>query len=301
MDLWALRLQRALPQLYPTNSSRAPSGGPGNELPAWLEGLGRWILEDPTRFFAIVVSVTVALTALFIILSTVSRAALSESVAALRRGERCRFGSTLRAGLGLFWRLLGLRALFLLMTLAVSLVLFAPPAAFLLLYVPSPTYPPRGFPVGALIAAFLVFLLAGLLLLLVSIPIFIVAQLATRELVVGDRGVFGAFGGGFWLFRQNFGRSLLTWIIQFALAVGTGIALLVVLGILGILLFGPAIFLFATERTTAAVVSGIVGGLILLIPACVLAGAVGTFHHAYWTLAYLRLVSRDVPEPQPAS
>ena len=47
-------------------------------------------------------------------------------------------------------------------------------------------------------------------------------------------------------------------------------------------------------------VSGIVGGLILLVPACILAGAVGTFHHAYRTLAYLRLVSRDVPDSQPA-
>ena len=34
---------------YPTNSSGAPPGGPGNEPPAWLEGLGRWILENRTH------------------------------------------------------------------------------------------------------------------------------------------------------------------------------------------------------------------------------------------------------------
>ena len=167
------------------------------------------------------------------------------------------------------------------MTLAVALVLFAPPAALLFLYVPSLTYPPGYFPVGALVVSFFLFLLVFLLFLLVSIPGFIVAQLATRELVVGGDGVLGAFGGGLRLFWHNLGRTFLTWLIQFGIAVGIGIVLMIGLAILGILFFGPAVFLFSAERLTAAVVAGIFGGLVFLVPACVLGGAVGTFNHAY--------------------
>ena len=299
--LWVFGLFAATGSSFNLSSNTgAPPGDPGDEPPPWLEGLFRWISENLSLFFAISISLAVGLTVLYVVLSTLSRAALAESVAAIRRGETRRFGSTLRAGLRDFWRLLGLRALFLLVTLAVALVLFAPPAAFLFLYVPSLTYPPGYFPVGALVVSFFLFLLLFLLFLVLSIPIFVVAQLATRELVVGEAGVLGAFGGGFGIFRRNFGRSLLTWLIQFGIAMGTGIVLTIVLVVLGPLFFGPAIFLLQAERLAAAVVAGIVGGLIFLVPACVLSGAVGTFNHSYWTLAYLRLTSRDAG-PQPVA
>ena len=46
-------------------------------------------------------------------------------------------------------------------------------------------------------------------------------------------------------------------------------------------------------------VAGVVGGVLFLVPLFVLSGAIGAFNHAYWTLAYLRLV--EPPEsPQPA-
>jgi hypothetical protein len=70
---------------------------------------------------------------------------------------------------------------------------------------------------------------------------------------------------------------------------GLGIAALVVFLIFGAILLGPAIALFATERATAGIVAGVVGGLLFLVPVFVISGALGAFNHAYWTLAYLRL------------
>ncbi len=108
---------------------------------------------------------------------------------------------------------------------------------------------------------------------------------------MGRAGIVGSVGGGYRLFRRNLGRSLLVWLIQVALSIGTGIALLIVLLILGFILFLPTIILAVTGFTTAAIVAGIVAALILLPLLIVASGALGTFSHSYWTLAYLRLVA----------
>jgi hypothetical protein len=49
--------------------------------------------------------------------------------------------------------------------------------------------------------------------------------------------------------------------------------------------------LFAAERTATAVVVGVTGGLLFLIPVLVISGALSAFNHAYWTLAYLQLTA----------
>jgi hypothetical protein len=84
---------------------------------------------------------------------------------------------------------------------------------------------------------------------------------------------------------------LLVWLIQLAVSIGAGIALLIVLLLVAFVLTLPAIILAAPGYTTAAIVAGIVAALILLPILIVAAGAIGTFGHSYWTLAYLRLVA----------
>jgi hypothetical protein len=77
----------------------------------WLSDLERWIFED-LALLVIMISVVATILLITIAPSTVSRAALTESVAALQLGETRGFGSALRAGLSNFWRPLGLGALF---------------------------------------------------------------------------------------------------------------------------------------------------------------------------------------------
>ncbi|HLL40034.1 MAG TPA: hypothetical protein VK357_10265 [Rubrobacteraceae bacterium] len=119
----------------------------------------------------------------------------------------------------------------------------------------------------------------------------IIVQFALREIVVGRERVFGSIGSGYRLFRHNLGKSLLLWLIQLALALGAGIALLILIIVLGLILFLPTIILAVMEYATAATVAGIVAALILLPLILVASGALETFSHAYWTLAYLRLVA----------
>ncbi len=71
--------------------------------------------------------------------------------------------------------------------------------------------------------------------------------------------------------------------------------------IVDLILFLPTIALAIAGYSTAAIVTGVIAALILVPLLLVATGAVGTFNHAYWTLAYLRLASRDVsPEVRTA-
>ena len=245
----------------------------------------QWISDNLVLFLTVVISVIVLLALVFLVLSIISQGALAESIAALHRGETRGFGSAFRAGTANFWRVLGLKVLFFLIALGLLLVIFLPVvlgalAAFSLT-------DSTGLRVLAVVLGVLFVFVA---LVVVFLPFAIVNQFGLRELVVSRRRITESIAGGFRLFRRNIGRSLLVWLIQLAVMLGLGIAVLVVLVILGAILLGPAIALFATDHATAGVVAGVVGGVLFLVPVFVISGAVGAFNHAYWTLAYLRLV-----------
>ena len=244
-----------------------------------------WISNNLVLFLTAVISVVVVLALIFLVLSMISHGALAESIAALHRGETRGFGSAFRAGTTNFWRVLGLKVLFFLIALGLMLLIFLPVvlgglAAFSLT-------DSTGLRVLA-VALGVIFVFVALVV--VFLPFAIINQYALRELVVSRRRIMESIAGGFGLFRRNIGRSLLVWLIQLAVMLGLGIAMLVVLVIFGAILLGPAIALFATEHATAGVVAGVVGGILFLVPVFVISGAVGAFNHAYWTLAYLRLV-----------
>jgi hypothetical protein len=154
--------------------------------------------------------------------------------------------------------------------------------------------------VGARISvAVIVGLLAVLLLIVVFIPLSIIAQYALREIVVHRERVFGSVASGYSLFRRHLGRSLLVWLIQIGLSIGIAIAFILVLAIVALVVFIPTIVLaIAGSSTTALVVAGAPAVLIVFVLFLVVSGAIGTFSHAYWTLAYLRLTS-GTPEATP--
>jgi len=57
----------------------------------------------------------------------------------------------------------------------------------------------------------------------------------------------------------------------------------------GLLVSIPVTLLSSSGQDVASVIVAVVLGVILSIPFVVLTSAVGVFHQAYWTLAYLRL------------
>lgn len=252
-----------------------------------VSGMGRLINDNIVAALVIVGIVVLVLVLLFIVLSLISAGGLTESVAAIDAGERRRFSSTWRAGTANFWRVL-LQAILLFLIglgLLVLLLVVAVLPIVLTFVLTEAT--------GARVAVAVLFGLLGVLLLvLVYVPLSIIGQYALRGLVVDRERVARSVAAGYGLFRRNIGRSLLVWLIAVALSIGIGIAMLIVLLLAGLILFLPTILLAFNEFATAAVVSGVIAGLILLPILLVLSGAVGAFSHAYWTLAYLRLTNR---------
>jgi hypothetical protein len=253
---------------------------------AGLSGLtaqvGQGLSETVLILGIVVVVLVIAL--FFIILAIISQGALADSVAALDRGEGRRFGSTFTSGMGNFWRVLGYYVVFFLIALGLLMVIAIPVALLI-----GGTFAATQSTGVRVSVAVVLGILAILLLIVVFIPFSIVGQYALREIVVRRERVLGSVGSGYGLFRHNIGRSLLIWLIQLGLAIGIGIAFILLLLIVGLVLFIPTIGLAVAGYSMGAWIAGVPAGLIVFLLLLVAAGAIGTFSHAYWTLAYLRL------------
>ncbi|MDQ4126730.1 MAG: hypothetical protein M3151_02035 [Actinomycetota bacterium] len=273
---------------FDTDSFEQSGAGPS----ALAAQIGPGVFENAALLVGLVV-VVLLIVLVFVVMSLISQGALSESVAAIDRGEDRRFGSTFRAGFRSFWRVLGYYVLFFLIAVGL-LVAIGVPVALLI----GGTFAATQSTGVRVLVAVLAGLAVLILLVVIFIPLTIISQYALREIVVGGARVFSSVGSGYGLFRRNLGRSLLLWLVHLGLMIGIGIALLVALLLVGLVLFLPTIALAFAEYTTAAVVAGVVAGLILLPLLLAAAGAAGTFGHAYWTLAYLRLiVTPGTPSP----
>ncbi|MGB3633678.1 MAG: hypothetical protein WA982_06530 [Rubrobacteraceae bacterium] len=281
-----------------TFGANIPSGGGGGSFntddfdleQSGASSFGAQIPAGETALIVGLVLLGLLLFLAFIILSLISQGGLASSVYALDRGESRRFSSTWRGGTSSFWRVLGYYIVYFLIGLALFVVIVIPFALLIggVFLLTEST--------GARVSVSILGGLAGVLLMVVVfVALSIVAQFALREIVVRGERVIGSFGGGFRLFRANLGKSLLVWLIQIGLTIAAGIALVLALLIIGLVLFLPTIILATQEFATAAIVTGVVAGVILLPIIIVASAALGTFFHAYWTLAYLRISS---PEDQ---
>ncbi|CAA9405780.1 MAG: hypothetical protein AVDCRST_MAG22-1551 [uncultured Rubrobacteraceae bacterium] len=262
-------------------------GGDFEQSGAGASGLAAQLgpgIFDNVALIVALVAVAVVVFLLFVVMSLVSQGALAENVAAIDRGEGRRFSSGWRAGLGNLWRVLGYYIVFFLIALGLLIAIGLPIALLI-----GGTFAVTDSAGVRIAVAVLAGLLGVVLLLVIFVPFSIVGQYALREIVVRREGVFASVGSGYRVFRRNIGRSLLVWLINLGLGIGVGVAALIVILLVGLVLFLPAIILAFAEYATAAIVAGIVAGVILLPLLLVVSGATGAFFHAYWTLAYLRL------------
>src|SRR5215210_2791045 len=241
-----------------------------------------------------IVIVALILALFFIFLAIVSQGALADSVAAIDRGEGRRFGTAFGSGMGNFWRVLGYYVVFFLVSLGL-LVAIAIPVALLI----GGTFAATQSTGARISVAVIVGLLAVLLLIVVFIPFSIIWQYALRDIVVRGERILGSVGSGYSLFRRNIGRSLLLWLIQLGLSIGIAIAFILLILVVGLVLAIPAIVLAIAGYTTGFWIAVVPAGLIVFLLFLVATGAIGTFSHAYWTLAYLRLTAPPAPSPTP--
>lgn len=256
--------------------------------------IGQGVLDNVALIVALV-ALALLIALVVIILAIISQGGLAESVAAIDRGETRRFSSTWRAGLGNFWRVLGYYILFFLMGLGLLIVIGAPVAGLI-----GGTFALTESLAARISVAVLAGLVGILALIVVFIALSIIGQYALREIAVRGERVVGSVGSGYRIFRGNIGRSLLVWLINIGLSIAMGIAILIAAVIVGLILFAPTIALAFAEYATAAIITGIVAGLILIPLFIVASAALGTFGHTYWTLAYLRVSTPAEPNSEVA-
>jgi hypothetical protein len=252
------------------------------------QGLGTGVV------IAGLVIVALILALFFIFMSILSQGALADSVAAIDRGDGRGFGTAFRSGLGNFWRVLGYIVVFILIAIGLLLVIGIPVALLI-----GGTFAATQSVGARITVSVVVGILAVLALIIVFVPFSIIGQYALREIVVRRERVLGSVGSGYGIFRRNIGRSLVILLIQFGLSIGIAIAFFLVLLIVGLVLFIPTIALAVAGYSTAAIVAGVIAGVILVPLLLVATGAIGTFSHAYWTLAYLRLTAPPTAAPSP--
>jgi hypothetical protein len=252
------------------------------------QGLGTGVLIAGLVIVAIIIAL------FFIIMSIISQGALADSVAAIDRGDRRGFGRVFRSGMGNFWRVLGYYVVFILIAIGLLLVIGIPVALVI-----GGTFAATQSVGARITVSVVVGLLAVLALIVVFVPLSIIGQYALREIVVRRERVLGSVGSGYGIFRRNIGRSLLILLIQFGISIGIAIAFFLALLIVGLVLFIPTIALAVAGYSTAAIIAGVIAGVILVPLLLVATGAIGTFSHAYWTLAYLRLTAPPTATPRP--
>jgi membrane-anchored glycerophosphoryl diester phosphodiesterase (GDPDase) len=252
------------------------------------QGLGTGVL------IAGLVVVVLILALFFIFMSILSQGALADSVAAIDRGDRRSFGTAFRSGMGNFWRVLGYFVVFILIGIGLLLVIGIPVALVI-----GGTFAATQSVGARITVSVVVGLLAVLALIVVFVPLSIIGQYALREIVVRRERVLASVGSGYGIFRRNLGRSLLILLIQFGISIGIAIAFFLALLIVGLVLALPAIALAVAGSTTGAIIAGVIAAVILIPLLLVVTGAIGTFSHAYWTLAYLRLTAPPTVAPSP--
>jgi hypothetical protein len=143
--------------------------------------------------------------------------------------------------------------------------------------------------------------IVGTLLALAAIPFYIVFSvvilLLLREVVIrGSRTTRGALGQALGLMRRRLGRVSLLWLLGAALGFAAGIVL-TVFTFGSLLLFGGLTYAaYLASGVTAAVVTGILLGLVWLVVVLAASGAVSAFNSTFWTLGYTRLDLDPLPQ-----
>ncbi len=200
-------------------------------------------------------------------LHVVSEGALIRSVFEGRAGARPAMRDGWRAGFSSAWRVLGVKALVVLVS-ALAIGVGAAPVAL-----------------GAMkVLPMWLGLAVGMPLLIVAVPVvlslYLVHEVALRMVVLEGCGVLGAMRGG-----REFLRGRLSYLLSLMVVDGVAQA---ASGLIALPLVLPAFALGFALYAAFGVVPAVIAVAVLMVPvATVLVGARGTFRSTLWTLGFL--------------
>lgn len=254
---------------------------------ASLQPYADWVHGHIGLLLAVVLGFLL-LSLIWFVAGSAASGGLVRAVAELDAGHPFGGRQAWTAGLRTFWPVLGLRLLYLLISLLLGGVLLGPPILLAL------SHPP-----GSLL--FLILLIPfGLVFIAYAVLADVVFKLALRCLVLELLNAPAAIRSALRLLARQLGRVVLFWLILIAVGIGVGIGLGVVLAVLGFFLLAPISQGFASGNVNLVVGTVALGALLALAVYLVLAALLGTFWSAAWTLAYRRFDLLPGAPPAPS-
>lgn len=252
----------------------------GSDDGSGSSGSGDGFPHIDTGLIVAIVLAALVIFLLFVALSAISQGALADGVAATQRGERRGFRAVWRVGRSNLWRVLGVVVLGGLIGAALLLTVGLPLGGLVLAaFTLTDAVVVK---VLAVIAAVLVGVAA---LVLIFIPLTVSLQYALRELVLRGTAVVESLRAGWRLFRNNVVPSVLLLLIQQGIAFGAFVVTFLTVVVLCI----PAIVLLVAGTGAVGIVAAVVTVLVVIPLGLTAAGAIGTFSHGFWTLAWMRV------------
>lgn len=246
----------------------------------WLNGHLGLLIEIGVGFLV--------LGLIWFLVGCVASGGLVRAVAELDAGHPFRGRQAWTAGAGTFWRVLALRLLYLLVSLALGALLIGLPILLAI------SHPP-----GTLV--FLILLVPfGLLFFAYAVLADVVFKLALRCLVLELLGPIAAIGSALRLLGRQVGRVALFWLILIAVAFGLGIGLGVPLAIIAVVFAGPISQGVASGDVNLVVSTLAAASVVGLLVYLTLAALLGTYWSAAWTLAYRRFDLLPGAPPPPS-
>jgi hypothetical protein len=241
-------------------------------------------LQDHLGQILVLLAILGVLALAWFLLSCVTTGALIRGSAEHDAERPFGAGPAWRAGLRSFGSILVLRLfLFALVVLIVGIA-----ALFVGLAVASFSSGRNG--TGAVVV--ILGVLLALALVVAAIPFGIALILATRAIVLEERGPIDALRRGLGLLSGRLGRVLLVWLIQVGLGAAASLTLaipvLVLSGLLVAALVGAGIA-GGGGGLAAAIPLAILVGIVILCLVLVVGALVGAYQSTYWTLAFRRL------------
>jgi hypothetical protein len=280
---------------YNFNSLGSNSGSKSNPF-SGVDGAA--FVRALERLLPLIIVATLGLVIIGIvwwILSVAARGGLVFAVNEIEEGRPMKLGPAWNAGFARFWSIFGLSLLLALPILVLVLVMM------LLIFVPVLLPLVRGSqPGAAVLAPICGTLVIGVpLLLVLSIVLGLLRELALRYVMLSGHGAFAAIGESWRAFRGRFKDTSLMWLISLGLNLAAGFALAIPLVILTLLVVIPAVIAGIAGQWAAFAAVLVVAVLVVSVISFAFTAVWGTFSSALWTVFFRRFTGMEV-EPVPA-
>lgn len=196
------------------------------------------------------------------------------------------FSVALEQGRAFFWRLLGLNLLLGLALLLLLLALAAPIVVIVLVGHKQP---------GTIVVAVVLGVLLGLLFIGLAWYAGLLARFAGRRMVLADAGITDGLEWSHRLLMSRLGTALVSWLVELAVRFAYGLALTMVLLLVGGVLVAIGLGIYALAQLPGVVAYGILVGGVVLAALLILGGVFTSFLSTYWTLVYRGFLGLAAP------